>query len=141
MKKIILTILCVLPFMVQAQDKFEITGKLSKTDGDKIAVLSYINAMGKDKNDTAAVKDGKFTFKGETAFGNKSYLALAPAKKDAAKGRRQADYQAFYLEKGKYNVAGTDSMKTAKITGAQAQTDFLVYSSLMDTMTVHYRYR
>lgn len=139
MKRIILTILCALPFMVMAQDKFEISGNLSKTVNNKMVVLSYKNSAGKDKNDTAAVNSGKFTFKGETAFGNRSYLSLVPLKKDSLNRRMQPDYQAFYLEKGKYQVVGTDSMTTAKITGAQAQTDFLVYTSLMDTMQAHYR--
>lgn len=139
MKKIISAILCVVPFAVMAQDKFEISGKLSGSGSDKIAVLSYVNSAGKSAKDTAAVKDGRFSFAGETAFANKSYLALYPAKKDSLKSNRQSDYQAFYLEKGKYTVAGTDSLKTAKITGAQAQTDYLLYNSIMDTMVTHYK--
>ncbi|EHQ28954.1 TlpA disulfide reductase family protein [Mucilaginibacter paludis] len=139
MKKIILTILSLLPLAVMAQDKFEISGNLPKAGSDKIAVLSYKNSQGKDKNDTAAVKNGKFTISGETAFGNRSYLVLLPVKKDTAKRNRQADFQVFYLEKGKYNVTGTDSMATAKITGAQAQTDFLLFNSKMDTLTAHYK--
>ncbi|MGF7079303.1 thioredoxin-like domain-containing protein [Mucilaginibacter sp. UYCu711] len=139
MKKIILTIMCVLPFVVLAQDKFEISGNLSKTVNDKLVVLSYKNSLGKDKNDTAVVNNGKFIFKGETAFGNRSYLALIPLKKDSLKRNTQPDYQAFYLEKGMYRVTGTDSLATAKITGAEAQTDFLLYTSLMDTMVAHYR--
>ncbi|MCC8426881.1 TlpA disulfide reductase family protein [Mucilaginibacter sp. UR6-11] len=138
MKKIIFTILCLLPFVVMAQDKFEISGNLSKTISDKIVVLSYKNSSGKDKNDTAAINNGKFKFKGETAFGNRSYLSLVSQKKDVQHSG-QPDYQAFYLEKGKYRVVGTDSIATAKITGTQAQTDFLVYTSLMDTMQAHYR--
>lgn len=131
--------LCALPFMVLAQDKFEISGKLSGAGSDKIAVLSYVNSLGKSKEDTAIVKNGKFTFQGETAFGNNSYLALAPVKKDSLKRNRKADYQEFYLEKGKYNVVGTDSMVNAKITGAQSQSDYLLYTTLMDTMMTHYR--
>lgn len=130
---------CLLPFMVQAQDKFEISGKLSSAGSDKLVVLSYKTPLGKDKNDTTALKDGKFTITGETAFGNRSYLSLVPAKKEETKVRRQPDFKEFYLEKGKYTVLGTDSIATAKITGAQAQTDFLAYSSAMDTLMVHYR--
>lgn len=139
MKKIIFSILCVLPFAGMAQDKFEISGKLSGASSAQIAVLSYKNSIGKNKIDTAGIKDGKFHFTGETAFGNKSYLALEPIKKDISKSRRQDDSQPFYLEKGKYTVIGSDSMKTAKITGTPAQTDYLLYTNTMDTMTTHYK--
>jgi thiol-disulfide isomerase/thioredoxin len=139
MKKIILGALCMLPFVVQAQDKFEISGKLSANVNDKLVVLSYKNSLGKDKNDTTAVKNGKFAFSGETAFGNRSYLALVPAKKDSVKQRRQPDFQFFYLEKGKYTVAGTDSIKNAKISGTQAQTDFLAYNSQMAPLSAQYQ--
>lgn len=139
MKKILFSLLFVLPFTGIAQDKFEIKGKLSGIGAGKIAVLSYKNSMGKSKNDTAAVRDGQFKFNGETAFGNRSYLAVYPLKKDSLKSTRQADFQAFYLEKGKYLVTGTDSMKNARITGAQAQADFLLFNSIMDTMTTHYK--
>jgi thiol-disulfide isomerase/thioredoxin len=139
MKKLILTILCVLPFMVQAQDKFEITGEFSATLNNKLIILSYKNPQGKDKKDTVAAKDGKFKFTGETAFGNRSYLIMIPAKKDSSKVRRQTDYKDFYLEKGKYLVAGTDSVKNATITGAQAQTDYLAYNSQMAPLSAQYQ--
>lgn len=139
MKKIMLTILCLLPFAVMAQDKFEISGKLTAAGSDKMAILSYKDSQGKDKNDTAMIKSGKFTFNSETAFGNRAYLSLVPVKKDTSKNRRQPDHQSFYLEKGKYSVIGTDSVSKAAITGAQAQTDYLLYTKLMDTLTAHYK--
>ena len=94
--------LCMLPLVLQAQDKFEISGKLPETLNGKLAILSYKNNLGKDKNDTVAVNAGKFKFTGETAFGNRAYLVLIPVKKDTSKVRRQTDYKDFYLEKGKY---------------------------------------
>ncbi|WP_245735195.1 TlpA disulfide reductase family protein [Pedobacter hartonius] len=134
-----LTILCAVPFMVQAQDKFEITGKLPAADSDRIVVLSYKNSQGKAKSDTAAVKNGTFTLTGETAFGNMSKLSLVPVKKDGVDRRRQSDEQAFYLEKGKYNVVGTDSITTAKITGGQAQTDYLLYMAQTGKLLAQYK--
>ena len=128
-----------LPFMVQAQDKFEISGKFLETLNGKLAILNYKNSQGKDKNDTVAVKDGKFKFTGETAFGNRSYLILIPVKKDTSKIRRQTDFKDFYLEKGKYLVVGTDSVKNAKITGAQAQVDYLAYNSQMGPLSAQYQ--
>ena len=131
--------LCILPFMVKAQDKFEINGKLANTGAEKLAILSYKNSQGKDKKDTVAVKSGSFKFTGETAFGNRAYLILIPAKKDSVKTRRQTDYKDFYLEKGKYVVTATDSIKYAKITGAQAQTDYLAYNNQMGPLLAQYQ--
>jgi len=139
MKKILLTILCVLPFIVQAQDKFEISGKFSTTVTNKLVVLGYKNSLGKDKADTVKITNGVFKLQGETAFGNRSYLALVPVKKDSVKPRQPTDLQYFYLEKGKYTVVGTDSMKYAKISGAQAQTDFLTYNSQMAPLSAQYQ--
>ena len=138
MKKIIFSLLGVLPFVVQAQDKFEITGKLPAAGSDRIVVLSYKNSQDKTKSDTATIKDGTFSFMGETAFGNKSKLSLLPGKSAGVNRRRQPDEQTFYLEKGKYNVVGTDSLSTAKITGAQAQTDYLAYLAQTGKLTAQY---
>lgn len=139
MKKIILMILCLLPVMVMAQDKFEISGKFSHAENDKIVMLNYVDSEGKNAKDSAILKDGKFTILGTTAFGNRSYLSLLPLKKDSIKRPQQTDFQTFYLEKGKYSVVGTDSMATAKITGAQAQTDYLLFTGQMDSLSAHYK--
>ena len=138
--KKIITILFLLPAgFCMAQDKFEISGKLPQAGNEKMVVLDYVNSAGKDAKDSTLLKDGKFTLTGTTAFGNRSYLSLVPLKKDTAQRRQRSDEQTFYLEKGKYSVIGTDSMATAKITGTQAQTDHLLYTSQMDTLLVHYR--
>ena len=112
-----------------AQDKFEITGKFSNASTDRMVILNYKNSIGKDAKDSALVKNGKFMLTGVTAFGNKAYLSFVPVKKDTTKRSRQSDDQLFYLEKGKYIVVGKDSMNNAKITGAQAQTDFMQYNA------------
>jgi len=136
----IITILFLLPAgFCMAQDKFEISGKLPQAGNEKMVVLNYVNSAGKEAKDSTILKDGKFTLTGTTAFGNRSYLYLVPLKKDTPQRRLEPDAQLFYLEKGMYSVVGTDSMATAKITGAQAQTDYLLYTSQMDTLMVHYR--
>lgn len=122
-----------------AQDKFEISGKLSAAGKDKMVMLSYKNSEGKDAKDSAVVKNGKFVLSGTTTFGNKAYLSLLPVKKDSTQRRRPSDDQLFYLEKGKYAVAGKDSMSTAVITGAQAQTDFLQYNAQTKTLLVQFK--
>jgi thiol-disulfide isomerase/thioredoxin len=122
-----------------AQDKFELSGTLSKVTNDKQVVLSYKNNAGKDKRDTVQINNGKFTINGETSYGNKAYLSLVLLKKDTSKVRQQADYKEFYLEKGKYKVIGTDSMSTAKITGAKVQSDFLDYTARTEKLLAQFK--
>ena len=128
--KITIAALLLLPSgFCMAQDKFEISGKLSAAGTDRTVMLNYINSEGKNAKDSALVKNGKFSLSGTTSFGNKAYLSLVPVKKAVNETRRSSDDQLFYLEKGSYKVAGKDSMATAVITGAQAQTDFLNYTA------------
>lgn len=138
--KSIITILLLLPAgLCMAQDKFEILGTLSAIDKDKIVILDYKNSQGKDARDTAIVKNGNFALSGITAFGNKAYLSLVNAKKDSIRQRTISDNQLFYLEKGKYRVTGTSSIEKATIKGGQAQNDYLLYNSQMDTLSAHYK--
>ena len=43
--KHIITLLLLCPFGLMAQDRFQISGKLSKITGDKSAILSYKNTF------------------------------------------------------------------------------------------------
>jgi len=137
--KVIIGALLLLPATVSlAQDKFEISGNLSGIGSDKKIILSYKNSEGKDAKDSAAVKNGKFVLNGTTAFGNKAYLALVPLKKDSL-DRGWGDYQEFYLEKGKYKVAGSGNMAKASITGTAAQSDFLLWTSKSQALLTKFK--
>lgn len=122
-----------------AQDKFEISGKLSEAGKDKMVMLNYKNSEGKDARDSAIVKGGKFVLNGTTAFAGKAYLSLVSLKKDTAKRGTQSDYQEFYLEKGKYKVTGKDSMAKAIISGTQAQKDYLQYNAQLGTLLAQFK--
>lgn len=135
----IFSILLLLPAFGMAQDKFEIAGKLSAAQKDYMVVLSYADDEGKSAKDTTLLNKGKFAFSGTTAFGNKAYLSLLPAKADSSQQRVQPDYREFYLEKGKYKVTGRDSMSNADITGGQAQRDYLQFNAQMGTMPAQWK--
>ena len=122
-----------------AQDKFEISGRLSQAGNGKMVMLSYKDSKGKDAKDSVLVKDGKFSISGTTAFACKAYLSLEPLKKDSSQLRRQADFKDFYLEKGKYKVEGIDSMATASITGTQAQTDYNQYNAKLGALLAQFK--
>lgn len=139
MNKIICAIFLLLGGKCMAQDKFTIAGTLPNVGPDKMVILSYVNSEGKNKNDTALVKNGKFTLSATTAYGNKAYLSLKPVQQDTARRRVATDSREFYLEKGTYKVEGVDSMNTAKITGPRAQKDFLEYSLEMNGLIKQWR--
>lgn len=131
LKKMI-AILFMLPFSIcMAQDKFEIKGKIAGAGNDKKVILSYVNSEGKSMKDSALVKKGKFELRGTTAFGNKASLSLMPVKRDTSLRNTGGDYQQFYLEKGKYKVTGTNTLRSASISGTQAQTDHLEYERVV----------
>ncbi|WP_228099066.1 TlpA disulfide reductase family protein [Pedobacter sp. MC2016-24] len=138
--KIIIGALLLLPATVSlAQDKFEISGNLSGIGSDKKIILSYKNSEGKDAKDSAAVKNGKFVLNGTTAFGNKAYLALVPVKKDTSNRRGAESYREFYLEKGKYKVAGNGDFSKAMITGTAAQNDFLLWTAKSEALLTQFK--
>nr|WP_199079234.1 TlpA disulfide reductase family protein [Pedobacter sp. ASV19] len=138
--KIIIGAFLLLPAsFCMAQDKFEISGQLSKAGKDKMVMLNYTNSEGKDAKDSTLVKNGKFLIKGTTAFGNKAYLTLMPVKRDTPRRDGQSDDQEFYLEKGNYTVTGTDSMAKASIKGTQAQKDFLLWTSKSQALLTQFR--
>jgi len=122
-----------------AQDKFEISGKLPKGGNAKKVILSYQNSDGKTVKDSTSLKNGKFVLNGTTAFGNKAQLILLPIKADTSQKRRMSDYQEFYLEKGKYNVVGADSIAKAKISGTKAQADYLEYTAQTKQLETQFR--
>jgi thiol-disulfide isomerase/thioredoxin len=122
-----------------AQDKFEISGTLSGAGSDKKVILNYVNIEGKNVKDSTLLKNGKFLISGMTAFGNKAYLTMMPVKKDTINRNRGADYQNFYLEKGRYKVTGTNSLANAVITGTQAQADYLEYERVVGVPHKEYK--
>lgn len=139
LKKTIALLLLLSAGNSMAQDKFEISGTLPKSGKDKQLILSYSDSEGKKVKDSTLVKKGKFFISGTTAFGSKAQLVMVPVKPDTTKKRQLADFQEFYLEKGKYNLKGSDSIATAYINGTQAQADFLDYNARSKQLLNQYK--
>ncbi|QPH40932.1 TlpA disulfide reductase family protein [Pedobacter endophyticus] len=138
MKKLMLAVLTLLAVGSKAQDKFTITGTLPNAGTDKKLILSYINQEGKNSKDSTLLQDGKFTFNGLTAFGNRAYLELKPAQSEAGKKSR-TDFKEFYLEKGNTTVTGKDSIANSSITGTKLQSENLAYHEKMDPIQAEYQ--
>ncbi|SDG74896.1 Peroxiredoxin [Pedobacter terrae] len=119
---------CLITGRTMAQDKFTITGTLPKAGTEKMVSLTFVNADGKSVVDSTILTNGKFVFKGTTAFGNKAYLELKAIKKDPSK-RTNPDFIDFYLEKGTTTAKGVDSIARASITGTKVQNEYNQYNA------------
>ncbi len=123
MKKILLSALAILPFAAFAQKPFTVNGNIKglKT-GDKIYLV--YRADDKSVTDSTTVANGAFAFKGtltEPAAGN-LFLNKNPYVNRPAKGE-VLDYISLFLEPTTIKITGTDSIKTAAISGSVINDD------------------
>lgn len=123
MKKVFLSALCLLPIGVMAQGAFTVKGKVGSLNKPAKAYLFY-RAGTTTVIDSAELVNGAFEFKGTVENPTSASLRV---KHDAVpvdpKKRVPVDALSFYLEKATINVAATDSVKYAKITGSKVNDD------------------
>ncbi|HMI01063.1 MAG TPA: TlpA disulfide reductase family protein [Pedobacter sp.] len=118
MKKILMSILTLLPFMAAAQKNYTISGKLPAVKGQAKAYLVLLKNDAWKEIDSAEIKDGKFQFAGSVNEPQNAILAVRH--NGAADSGRQRDTQGFFIENSKIAMAGTDSISNANITGSVA---------------------
>lgn len=124
MKKLILSVLCLLPVAVMAQNSFTIKGNAKNLkNGDKI-YLVYADA-GKRVTDSAIVANGAYEFKGtiestEPSGGN-LFKNVNPYVKGAS--TNFLDYTTVYVEPGNIVVSSVDSVASSKATGTAVNND------------------
>ena len=133
MKKLVLSVMALLPLAALAQKPFSLTGdiKALKT-GDKIYL--FYQKDGKTITDSATVANGVFSFKGEleeparaTLFLNKNPMVTRPTQTD--------DVTALYLEPATIKLTAPDSLKKAVITGSVINDDDKKLKALTKPMT------
>lgn len=116
MKYLVTVSLCFFLLNVNAQDNghFEINGQLKNPKSGTIFLM--IAKDGVQQKDSAKLKNGKFSFSGETETGKTAYLML--------EGKEyNDDYLRFYLEPGKINMAGTGKLSEITISGSLINND------------------
>ncbi|MBO9633561.1 MAG: AhpC/TSA family protein [Chitinophagaceae bacterium] len=124
MKKILFAAMASLALMqVNAQQKFEIKGKISHLKYPAKIYLNYSDDEGR-KQDSFEITNGKFNFKGNLPFPRKANLELK--QNDGNTDFLTADQQDLFLDKGKITITGDGKIKTALIKGGKAQKDFEV---------------
>lgn len=120
MRTVLLFIICLYPFILPAQNNFEIAGKIdSLKDGDKIYLVYAVGDQ--QKTDSVQVQRGRFVFKGTVKYPVYSTLFLHknPYVNRPAPGEKM-DYFKFYLEPANMKMAAVDSLKHLAITGSPA---------------------
>ena len=129
MKKVILSALVLLPALGWAQSgEYTIAGKVKPLGVASKAYLMYA-ADGKRMTDSAVVKDGAFLFKGTAAAPMQAQVILDHAGKGLRSIGRGGDAKMIYVEKGNIVLTGTDSVKSAKVTGSKLNEEYLKYAA------------
>jgi len=112
MKKSMILMLMLLPFMVVAQKGYTLNGKLPAL---KVSAKAYLVTLQKGawkETDSTEIKDGLFRFSGNVEEPQNAMIAV---RKTAGK---QTDNLSFYLENANITITGTDVIKGAKVTGS-----------------------
>src|ERR1700744_788968 len=117
MKKIFLYLLAAFPAIAFAQDPqvFTVKGKIGNLNAPQKAYLAY--QLGANKMiDSAAISNGSFTFTGRLLNPTGATLFVDHRGTGISKVDSTSALLNFYLEKGKIDINGKDSARTAEVT-------------------------
>ena len=123
MKKILLSAFALIPMALMAQNPFTLNGSVKglKT-GDKVYLVYPV--AGKNVADSTTVTNGNFTFNGNITdiaqgnlFKNKNPYVNRPAQGEVL------DFLPIFIEPASIVVTGSDSLKSASITGSAVNDD------------------
>lgn len=114
MKKSLISILMLLPFVVAAQKSYTISGKLSALNVPAKAYLVTLQGDQFKETDSVVIKNGQFQFTGKV---EQPQSAIVAVKRSPGSGK-QTDNLSFYLENSKITLMGKDSIKTASVAGS-----------------------
>ncbi|MGF1922776.1 MAG: redoxin domain-containing protein [Bacteroidia bacterium] len=122
MKKIILAIMCMLPITLMAQKPFTLKGNLKNLKANDKIYLVYMKDGARIVDSTLAA-NGAFQFKGDVADPLMANLFknINPFVKGA--DTRFLDYTTLYVEPGNILANGSDSLKSAAISGTPTNND------------------
>lgn len=125
MKKILLYMIALLPFMAMAQEEtFVIKGKVGNLNSPSRAYLLY--QLGANKVlDSVLIINGSFDFSGKITNPTNAYLVMDRKGVGFTHLDNTADVLSFYVDKGEFSITSADSASKAKITGSTINDDNL----------------
>lgn len=118
MKKSLISILALLPFVVAAQKSYTIKGNIPALKEPAKAYLVTLQAGAWKETDSVDIKNGKFEFTGSVSEPQQALLAVKPL--SLKQGATPRDSQGFFLENAIITFDATDAIKNAKISGSVA---------------------
>lgn len=128
MRKIVLAACLMLPLVMQAQEfEYVVAGKAGKLNTP--AKVYLLTQNGRTVQDSSALKNGVFGFKGKSGEPKKVMLLLDKKGVGIAALRKEmnADRVEVYLEKGQIDVSTADLLKNATVKGGTLNADFQLY--------------
>lgn len=131
MNKFLLTLLCAVPALANAQNEaFKINGKIANA-GPKAKVYLTYRAAGSTVKDSALVNHGAFSFQGAVASPLAAKLSFDHSGTGISPGTKNPDVLTIYLDKGNVNVAAKDSIKNALVSGSNINTEYQKYQKFI----------
>src|SRR6476660_4393437 len=115
MKKTLLFIFLLLPFLVYAQENFQLKGEISNIKESKSIYLIHV-ADNREIIDSTVLKDGKFEFNIKVKHPTISVLLLNHSG-NALKDRGPKDLYRLFIEPGNAVLKAQDSIAKAKLSG------------------------
>jgi peroxiredoxin len=113
-------VICAVPFLLQAQAKYTVKGKVgSVTEPAKIYLQYAVD--GDRKVDSAILQNGQFSFSGNLAGPVRATFILFH--QGVRPPGRNIDALTVFLENGTININSADSLKNATITGSKLNDD------------------
>lgn len=125
MKKLFINLFLLIPFLLQAQNKFVIKGKVKNIQYPAKVYLSYQRDGEKSHWDSTVVRNGEFEFKGsiaDTAYGT-IYINYVGKSLDDIWKKDKVDIKSLYIAPGTTILSGDDSVKYAKMSGSKLNAD------------------
>jgi len=120
-KKLILSIGVLVPFVAGAQQAYTLKGKVGALNAPAKAYLFYM-VDGAEKSDSSAITQGNFSFSGQVADPTNAVLVLAHKGESIAQ-LEAPDMLPLFLEKGEVTVQSTDSLVNSTLGGTPLNQD------------------
>ncbi|TXH21333.1 MAG: AhpC/TSA family protein [Chitinophagaceae bacterium] len=134
MKKTILALSIVLPSITFAQNQeFTIQGKAGKTNAPAKIFLSY-RANNQYILDSALLKNGTYSFKGEVMAPTKATLTLDYTGTGLRSVGKTPDVFSVYLDKGRILINTKDSLKHSTVKNSIINADYTKYTKLLSSV-------
>ncbi|HIY76699.1 MAG TPA: AhpC/TSA family protein [Candidatus Sphingobacterium stercorigallinarum] len=136
MKKIILSVLALAPALLIAQEDFSLKGTIDRTIVSPAQIFLIYTDGGENHLDSIAVDQGKFSYNGTVSEPVQAHLVLSEDGSPLT-DLQTPDATSLYLAKGVIKING-DQLKTAEITGNNANKEFSKYKKVTEGLNDAY---